>query len=372
MKQSPPVYFIFSTTVVGGSEKRFMELWWHLKQHGEVPVFCFLHDALMQGIKQHVFLGQIVNKYPDSFIVYSIDSSLSSFKYQYALSNLIKEKIPANAVLHYVLLYPAYVAFLSKHRTLYSLTESSLQNVNIKGRLFYWLCAIRSHKVDILDPSIFRVMKKFLFLKSKNIHYTPGSFVDTKHFFPATPKKNQLVFLGRFFYVKQIIRLVQLLPDINRILAEKNVGIENFEWLLLGYGQEEDEIRRLVAQESYKGINIQVMEAHQPEKYLAASKVIFSLQLRNNYPSKSLLEAMAAGNIPLVTDVGDTRKMADPAFSYYVPENFSAADIAHALFEILSLSDEALSKKMTLAREHVQRYFTIEASVDYYEKLYRD
>jgi len=99
--------------------------------------------------------------------------------------------------------------------------------------------------------------------------------------------------------------------------------------------------------------------------------VFFSLQMRNNYPSKSLLEGIAAGNIPLVTDVGTTRLIARPEFSYYVPENFSADDIAGELLQILSLDETTLQEKMTAARTFISNNFTIQTSAAYYINLYK-
>ena len=90
MKQLPPVYLIFSSTVLGGAEKRFLELWWQLKQQGKISVFCFVNHLVMKGIEQNVFLGQIVKENSDSFLVFSIDPSLSTYQYQLALLKEIK------------------------------------------------------------------------------------------------------------------------------------------------------------------------------------------------------------------------------------------------------------------------------------------
>ena len=79
---------------------------------------------------------------------------------------------------------------------------------------------------------------------------------------------------------------------------------------------------------------------------------------------------MSAGNLPIVTDVGSTRKIATPGFSYYVPEKFSAEDIAANILSILKLNDAELANKMNSARNFVIKNFTIQSSADYFTSLY--
>ncbi|MBK7498974.1 MAG: glycosyltransferase family 4 protein [Ignavibacteriales bacterium] len=44
-------------------------------------------------------------------------------------------------------------------------------------------------------------------------------------------------------------------------------------------------------------------------KYLSKCKIFISIQNDNNYPSQSLLEAMACENAIIASDVGETRKL---------------------------------------------------------------
>lgn len=199
---------------------------------------------------------------------------------------------------------------------------------------------------------------------------TPGSFVDTTIFKPSDnyQKENWFVFLGRFFYVKQVIQLLNVLPDVCRKL---DAGGHTYKFIFLGDGQLQPEMKKIILSPEFKGLPIEINWSNKPEEILAKSKVFFSLQMRNNYPSKSLLEGVAAGNIPLVTDVGTTRMIAKPAFSYYVPENFSANDIAGRLLDILALDETALQSKMKEAREFISNNFTIKTSAAYYTDLYK-
>jgi glycosyltransferase involved in cell wall biosynthesis len=370
MYEPQPVYLIFPTNAIGGAEKRMLELWVEFKKIGRSNYYCLMHDDLLVAIENNSLLGRAINPFSRDILTYSFPISQATISFQRQLRAHILKHIPGNAVLHFVLLYPAFAGSLKGYDTVFSLTESSLRNVNWKGKLLYWLSAIRSKKVDVLDPGVFQKMQNRLFWRKKTIYGTPGSFVDTTLFVPAAQKKDQVVFLGRFFFLKQIKKLVLMWPEVMKLVKDQGIASANIELLLLGYGQEEDAIRAILKEESYQRIAIKIEMTHQPEIYLAHSKLIFSLQLNNNYPSKSLLEALSAGNIPVVTDVGDTRKIADPSFSYYVPENFLAQDIANAIVAIWRLDTATLKIKQELARTHVKMNFSVQASVNYYQDLY--
>ena len=64
-------------------------------------------------------------------------------------------------------------------------------------------------------------------------------------------------------------------------------------------------------------------------KYLKQSKIFISIQKDNNYPSQSLLEAMACENAIIASDVGETRKLVTENEGILVP--LSAEKIADAI-----------------------------------------
>ena len=166
-----------------------------------------------------------------------------------------------------------------------------------------------------------------------------------------------------------MVGLLHTVPEVCKRLDDAH--ITNYKFIFLGFGQQEYEINSIMSLPQYRSLPIEIKKTNNPEDILAKSKVIFSLQLRNNYPSKSLLEGMAAGNIPIVTDVGTTRMIAAPEFSYYVPEHFSANDIAGQLISILSLDEGSVQSKMKAARDFVSENFNISTSAAYYSDLYK-
>jgi hypothetical protein len=81
-----------------------------------------------------------------------------------------------------------------------------------------------------------------------------------------------------------------------------------------------------------------------PHEILLTSKIVLAIQPRNNYPSKSLLEGMVCGNVPIVTDVGTSYKIANSSFSCYLQPRFSKKELAQNIYKILSLNEVVYGK----------------------------
>ena len=366
------VYYIIPTTDIGGAEKRFIELCCYLQQNEpQFDFYLIISEQLYAVLEESPEINKLIQPRKNKIIRYNIDMNRSVLQFQKELYRFVCAQTTADDILHFILSFPTYIFPLKHKKTIYSLTESSLQNVNIKGRLLYLLNAVRAKYVDILDPGIYKKIKQYFFFKKNRILLTAGSFVDTTVFKPATDQKkeNWFVFLGRFFFVKQAIELLHAIPEVCKKLDA--AGITNYKFIFLGYGQLKQEMLSIINSPAYRDLPVEIKMINNPEEILAKSKVFFSLQLRNNYPSKSLLEAMAAGNIPLVTDVGTTRSIAAPEFSYYVPEHFSATDITKQLLAILSLDKTTLQIKINAARSFIEKKFTIKTSADYYTEIYK-
>ncbi len=365
------VHYIIPTAAIGGAEKRFIELWAYLRENqDQFNPKLVISAPLQESIRANETLSKLVNPHQTHICVYHIGFDEPVISFQKKLYRFVCDHVPETDIVHFILSYPTFIFPVRHKKSVYSLTESSLGNVNMKGRILYLLNIFRSNRADIIDPVVYRKLCRYFFYRKNRIHFTPGSFTDTTVFKPVQDdsKENWFVFLGRFFYVKQAVRLLEALPQVCSKLNE--AGIAGYKFIFLGYGQQEKEMQQILESEAFRNLPVEMRMANDPETILAKSKVVFSVQLRNNYPSKSLLEGMSAGNIPLVTDVGTTRLMAAPEFSYYVPEQFSANDIADGLLSILTLDENQLKQKMKAARAFVEENYSIRVSAAYYISLY--
>jgi glycosyltransferase involved in cell wall biosynthesis len=128
-----------------------------------------------------------------------------------------------------------------------------------------------------------------------------------------------------------------------------------------GSGPLESEIRRDFAAITNHRVHIQY--ERDPIRILLKSKVFVSLQVVDNYPSQSLLEAMACGCAIIATDVGLTRQLLDEDCAILIPPQPTA--LAEALRQVLA--NPALRSTLGAnARRVVTTQQTIERFADYF------
>jgi glycosyltransferase involved in cell wall biosynthesis len=106
-----------------------------------------------------------------------------------------------------------------------------------------------------------------------------------------------------------------------------------------------------------------------PQEYFKKSKIFVSIQQSNNYPSQSLLEAMACGNAIIASDVGETRKLVDDKVGLLVELNAQA--LANAFEQVLA--NQVLQTTMALeARQRVLENHNVEKFLEYFQSLQVD
>jgi hypothetical protein len=289
------VYYIIPTAAVGGAEKRFIELWGYLQQNNNN--FYLVVSKQLTAANTNKKLQQIIAAYPDKILYFDIDPVEGVYHFQKKLYRYVCSITQPGDILHFIIGFPSLIIPLAHKKTVYTLTESSLKNVNIKGKSIYLLNILRAKHADILDPILHKKISRLFFFKKKKIHFTPGSFVNYQLFTPAAEKENWFVFLGRFFAMKQVIELMTTIPEVCKKIEEENI-VQTFKFIFIGFGHLENQMREMLQTAQFKNLPVEIISSQNPEQVLSRSKIFFSVQLNNNYPSKSLLEAMAAGNIP--------------------------------------------------------------------------
>jgi glycosyltransferase involved in cell wall biosynthesis len=231
---------------------------------------------------------------------------------------------------------------------------------------------IRATKVDMLDPQRAKVTRRLLFWNRDKLEVTSNTFVDPAIYAGALPneKENRIVFLGRFVPVKQVEEFVECIPTL--YAACRDAGIMDVKFYLLGHGPLESKLRAVLNEERFRDIDVELRYESQPAAILAKAKIGVSLQKVTNYPSKSLAEMLASGCVPIATDVGTTRMIAQSSFSYYVPEIFSAEELAARVVEILTLSGEEFAAPSEAAAAFARTELSVGKMADYYVGLYND
>lgn len=359
-----PVYLVLSTNAIGGAEKRMAGLWKYLREQGQLDVRLVIPRSLEQTLAQTHEFEEPLRRHREGVVTFDDERG------RWALPSLLRSlhARDRSAAFHFVLDSPAITQFFLSHRTLFSLPQSSLTQMNRVGRAVAYAGVLRAARIDVLDPRVYQRLRRRFFYKRGAFRLTPNSYVDLDAYQPA-PKTNLLAFCGIFTDEKQAFRLLDAVPEVDARLEQ--AGIRDREWAFMGKDVPPGDLvaraRQLAAR-----VNVRAWFEPNPQTVLSRSKVFFSLQRSNNYPSKSLLEALACGNLPIVTDVGDSRRIAPDSVSYYVPRDFSADDIATQALRILTLPEEERLAKVSAARAMLAADYSLASMASYYTGIYRE
>jgi len=369
-KDKKIIFIVIMSTSLGGTEKRFIELWDYFQEQKYDNIRLIITRKLYEYLSSANYLRYLYSGNRNLLII-NAERKRDFLK---PLINVIK-KTNNDVIFHYPLLtsFP-FLNNIFRQKFIISFTHNDFNSafgtglVSIRRRLFFLLRTWGLWKLDVLNPSVFEYLKKFKRYKDK-VYLTAASHVDIYRYRPSKCKKNWIIFMGRFIAndAKNALKFARLLPEVNNLLEME--GFKNLKYYILGTGELKRKIRCTIKKYN-KNINIACYFEKEPLKILKKSKVFLSLQKYSNYPSRSLLEAIACGNLPVVTDVGETRKIARPNFAEFIKIEFGARELAEAISNILELSSEEFHKKVKMARDFIKKEFNIGKHADYYLDLY--
>ncbi len=281
--------------------------------------------------------------------------------------------LPRGATVHYLQNAPPLISRLLGHRMIYSWVSNycpSLGSTRVQNTI--WLGAqaafISAHRIDVLTPSVAKQLQRNFFIARRISITEGGTFADFNHFCPGTQKRDEVVFLARTEPKKNGLAFVQAIPLIAKRLAEAG---RSARFLVYGAPASQDaEIARLLTTEVYRGIVVERSQTSDPGSILACAKVFVSLQVPSNYPSKSLVEAMGCGCVPVINESGDSSLMADDTLASYIPCYFTLEELAAAVVDILLMEEQSFAVRSSAIRKEAIARFRIERQVEYFAKLW--
>jgi len=216
----------------------------------------------------------------------------------------------------------------------------------------------RCHAIDTLSLSIRDDLVRRR-VDSAKIQVAPCSFTDFALCQPAPRKKKWVVFLGSFVEIKNPLLLAQAIP---KVVAQSS----DVHFFFLGEGHLQSRLEHLV-QDLHIANYVTIRFDPNPTQVLNQSSIFVSLQAEENYPSQSLLEAMACRNAIVATDVGETWRLVDEANGSRVPPTVDA--VADAITRLLK--DPLLTQRGLVSRQRVLSEHTSERFFAYIANLYR-
>lgn len=352
------VLFIIDSDGVGGVEKRFSNLFKHLADLNSSDInkdVTFLVNKKLEkkinNYKTQInnnklklllfgttikipFVNKIISRFTEllSIIFYSILFKLNFDTVVFVTTRSLR--------------YLPLIKARNKILVVYAYTI----NPDLKMFEKYGRLAQRGFLFDCLSEDIANILSTNNFIKANQVFVTPNSFIDFSNTeVKYEEKKNIVTFLARFDKKKGTDLL---LDTIDCVLKERN----DIHFQVIGYGPEKNTIINHINKNNY-GLFVSIIFSEEPKKQLKLSKVFLSIQLKENYPSQALLEAMACKNAIVATDVGLTYKLVDNENGLRV--NPKGTDIAKAIIYLYN-NPKQMEKKGFNAREKILQNCTAE------------
>jgi len=200
--------------------------------------------------------------------------------------------------------------------------------------------------IDCLSPSIAESALRIAPHSDKSIIVSPCSFTDLARVKVTEKRDIDFLFMARFTRGKGL----EILTEAIRIL--KKEGLPSYEIHICGVGEIEFQIP-----------GVKIYYAADSFPIMARAKVFLSIQQYENYPSQSLIEAMASGCAIIATDVGETRRLLHPKCAVLIPND------GQALADAMTLLAEDAAKRKDLAKAAqllILQSHTIERFADYF------
>lgn len=212
--------------------------------------------------------------------------------------------------------------------------------------------------VDFLSPYIFEGVKKLgVKMNESSVHISPCSFADYSHCSVGEKRSVgfQVAFCGR------------LEPDKNPMLYLEAAGeilkkYPDVKFHILGEGTLVRNIKEYIdSRDLSLAVNFQFHK--NPPEVFKKTSVFVSLQSNTNYPSQSVLEAMACGNAVIASNRGDTNLLINETDGMLVGLNKD--DLVAALVKLIM--DPQLAKSLgENGRNAVLKNHTIEKFTEYF------
>jgi glycosyltransferase involved in cell wall biosynthesis len=359
---------LFNNTSVGGAERRYAWVY-HALRRRNVPIVLAINESLFMRLRRLGIFSE--QEMPDLLLKERVGRiAFVLRKLDYVLGLLpvtvwIWRRRPQ--VLHLVL-GGAYLALPSQligtaPRAVLSVVCPSLREMvgSTTGLHFYRLALRLAERVDALTESV-RQMVREEGVAAERISMPSGSCVDEQRFRP-TVKQPWVVFSGRLIPEKDPMMFVQACALARERMKDRTTELRMF---LLGDGPLRADVEALIEKQGL-GPWMTVGWNDQVESVLSRAAVFVSVQRTDNYPSQSLLEAMASGTAIVATDVGLTRKLVDDQVGRLVSATPNA--VAEAIVELLANPGQTAAMGLR-ARERVVQQHSLERYLDYIQSVY--
>lgn len=353
----------------GGTGRRFSRIFEHFQRtESASDVWLITNPGFVELMASaSIYIDPAINviEFPGELIAWT-GSPAFKLNFYREYSSRLYEVLQREQfdLVHVPMPHLAYTAFLLRKddglRQVFSMTApvGAFERMNWKAHFLYKIGFVSSEAIDTLNRSCAEHFSAY----SEKFRVSPCSFTDYSRYQPAEEKRNFIVYAGRLEVEKNPLLFVDAVA-----LCADHLRRNEWKCFLKGGGKLEKQVASRVA-ELAVGDLIELGSVPDLSPLLAESKIFVSLQQTENYPSQVVLEAMAAENAIIATDVGETRRMVDEdvglLFAEQTPEQLAGAIVQ------MTQNPEGLRALGRNARERAVGGYNVETFAAYLEKLW--
>lgn len=213
--------------------------------------------------------------------------------------------------------------------------------------------------VDFLSPFILEgIKKRNVDISEGSIAVAPCSFIDYSKCSVGDKSSFEIAFSARLEPDKNPLMFL----EAAKIIHEK---YPKTKFHLMGEGSLVHEIENFINKNKLDSI-VNFRFHKNPPEVFANTSIFVSLQTGTNYPSQSVLEAMACGNAIIASNVGDTDLFINENTGVMIPLNTNS--LVNAIENMLK--DKPKTQALGLsAREYAMGNHTSEKYIEYFQGL---
>ena len=333
------ILYLHVTQNLGGVEKRFFNYYKYIMQQNDNQYTLLVSRTFLYNIKSDIRASE-GNKIISYGCRWNKTGKFTRYiDYVLLTLNLLRLSLNNYDIIHYptsgALLFRYFLH--TKRRVMSAVTSSKEGLYNqVKSRIFASSMK-RGFYVDCLDENIGQTIKSFFPNNTNQVFVSPCSFVDYKNTdCDYKDKEHAICFVGRLIEYKGADMLLNSLKEI----VEKT----NFKIYILGNGDYKWRIEEFVKMHKFEN-RIVVTYTPSPIEYMKKTKIFLSLQKDENYPSQSLIEAMATKNVIIATNVGLTYKIVHDRWGILIEEQKDLVDALVKLenIDMSKMGEEAMN-----------------------------
>lgn len=346
----------------GGAERRFARVAQEARRKG-YEVVLIVNRELAEGLNR----AQIIET--DDPMLCTPPSKLSVIAFNQWLVRTVRELKPD--IIHLPLIqrslipFYAWLGVYSALPVVQTIATSQLMDRREKTdqRLLVHFLMQRATLVDVLYPRFSETMWAQRY--GHKIRVSPCSFTDYDLFWPSSCKENIILYAGRFIPEKNPMLLVSA---VELLLTQDEQCLSDWQVMMMGDGPLRATVEIAVVSRNLKE-KVVVRSSPYLVELMRKASIFVSLQATENYPSQSLLEAMACEAAIIATDVGDTGLLVTNDIGLRIPPQKDA--LAEAIARLVENSD--IRRAMGVrARQRVMSEHTIERFTQYIIDLWRE